>query len=356
MTSENSPRRHVSETVSDPEEWNGRTNVPIGADEAFNGYIAANVVFALDGLGILDELDANGSLRVSEFVQRGALDGQLIHALLTAAETVGYITTREDLATLTDAGKEAALMRSFFTWSVGGYGDVFSSISSLVKGESHYGADITRDESMVALGSGQSGTFLMSSIFEDALQDVDFHTIADLGSGTANRLCRVVKENDGSRGIAIDISLPATQIAQRNIHEQGLGTRVQAIRADVLDVVMRREHESKLADVDTVMSFFLLHDLLVDPTTRASVLPRMREAFPAAKTFLLADTVIRPTHANQSTLPIFSAGYELAHALMGVPLYTRQAYERLFDNAGLRIRRVVPFGVAHTWLYTLDCD
>ncbi|MEU3994127.1 class I SAM-dependent methyltransferase [Streptomyces platensis] len=356
MTSVNPPRPYVSEMESAPEDWNGRTAIPIGADDAFNGYIAANVVFALDGVGIFDELDAQGSLRVSEFVQRRALDGQLIHALLTAAETFGYIATRDDLVTLTGAGKEVARMRGFFTWSVGGYGSVFSSIRPLAMGESSYGVDVTRDEGMVALGSGQSGTFLMSSIFEDALRDVDFETIADLGSGTADRLCRLVKQHDGSRGVAIDISLPATQIAQSRIHEHGLDTRVQAMRADVLDVVMRREEKSKLAGVDTVMSFFLLHDLLADPTQRASVLPRMREAFPAAKTFLLADTVIRPAHANQSTLPIFSAGYELAHALMGIPLHTRETYEQLFAEAGLRIRRVVPFGAAHTWLYTLDCD
>ncbi|MGW5679667.1 SAM-dependent methyltransferase [Streptomyces sp. NPDC003860] len=356
MTSESSPNLHFREMEPDPDDWKGRTTVPVGASEAFNGYIAAHVVFGLDRLGMLDELDAHGSLRVSEFVQRGSLDEQLVHALLTAAESFGYLTSTDDLATLTDAGKEVALMRGFFTWSVGGYGKVLSSIQPLATGDLRYGVDVFRDEAMVALGSGQSHTFLMSSIFEDALADVEFGTIADLGSGVANRLCRVVKQHDGSRGVAIDISLPATRLARQNIHEHGLDDRVRAIQADVLDVVMRQKHQSELADIDTVMSFFLLHDLLADPATRSSVLPRMREAFPGVRTFLLADTVIRPKDTYQNSLPIFSAGYELAHALMGIPLHTRQAYEQLFADAGLQIRRVVPFGAAHTWLYTLDCD
>ncbi|MFE7676810.1 class I SAM-dependent methyltransferase [Streptomyces albidoflavus] len=356
MSLANSSRPHVSEKVSEPEEWKGRTTVPIGADDAFNGYIAANVIFALDGVGIFEELDTRGCLQVAEFAQRKALDSQLFHTLLTAAENLGYITTSDRVVTLTSAGRDAALMRGFFTWSVGGYADVFSNIGALVAGESHYGVDVTRDEAMVALGSGQSGTFLMSSIFADALKGIDFKTIADLGSGTADRLCRVVQQREGSRGVAIDISAPATQIAQDRIRELGLSSRVEAVRADVLDVVLRRENQSKLTGVDTVMSFFLLHDLLADPTTRATVLPRMRDAFPNVKVFLLADTVIRPENAGQGTLPIFSSGYELAHALMGVPLHTKGAYEQLFADAGLRIRRVVPFGAAHTWLYTLDCD
>jgi hypothetical protein len=79
-------------------------------------------------------------------------------------------------------------------------------------------------------------------------------------------------------------------------------------------------------------------------------------AFPLARTFVLADTMIRPAQPADATLPVFSAGYELAHALMGVPLHTKDTYEALFAQAGLRTRQVLPFGTPHSWLYVLDAD
>ena len=47
---------------------------------------------------------------------------------------------------------------------------------------------------------------------------------------------------------------------------------------------------------------------------------------------------------------------ELAHALMGVPLHTRERYEQLFVDAGLRVRRTVPFGAPHTYLFVLEAS
>ena len=104
------------------------------------------------------------------------------------------------------------------------------------------------------------------------------------------------------------------------------------------------------------MSFFLMHDLLADPNTRPQVLPRLREVFPKAHTFILADTMLRPADAAGATLPVFSVGYERAHAIMGVPLHTQDAYEALFAQAGMCIRQVIPFGTPHSWLYVLEAD
>ncbi len=63
-----------------------------------------------------------------------------------------------------------------------------------------------------------------------------------------------------------------------------------------------------------------------------------------------------PAQPADATLPAFSAGYELAHALMGVPLHTKDTYEALFAQAGLRTRQVLPFGTPHSWLYVLEAD
>jgi phenylpyruvate C(3)-methyltransferase len=339
-----------------PADWTGSSAIPISADEAFNGYVAAQVVFALDRLGLLEELLEHGRVDVREAAVRVGADEVMLGELLRAAQTCGYVVLTAGVALITPAGRDMAFMRGYFTWAVGGYSDLFSNIAGIISGDRRFNGDIFRDEAMVALGSGQNDQAFMAKTVDEVVGRLEFTTIADLGSGISARVCRVAGARDGARGVGLDISDAATRLAQGTIRRAGLDGNVQALRADVLGVVKGAEQHPVLAEVDAVMSFFLLHDLLAAPETRPRVMPGLREAFPKAQTFVLADTMVRPAQPRDATLPVFSAGYELAHALMGVPLHTKDTYETLFARAGLRTRQVLPFGTPHSWLYVLDAD
>jgi hypothetical protein len=348
---------HTS-VLATPADWEGSAPAPVGVDQAFNGYVAATVVNALDRLGIWDRLAADPllDLRVVAAESGPAVRERVLRELVRAAATCGWLRLQDDggTALLTSAGQEIVRMRGYFTWGVGGYNDVFGQAHRIASGEATFNTDVLRDEAMVALGSGQNDRSFMAGTLDEVLSGVDFSVLADLGSGISARVSRVVGDRPGTRGLGLDISGPATELGHRTIAEAGLASRVRAIRTDVLDVCHRDAHRAELAEVDTVMSFFLLHDLLADPSTRHLTFPRLREAFPAARTFVLADTMLRPDAENSTTLPVFSLGFELAHALMGVPLHTKETYEELFAAAGLVPRRIVPFGTPHSWLYVLE--
>jgi hypothetical protein len=337
-----------------PADWTGSSASPIGVDEAFNGYVAAQVVFALDRLGLLDELLEYGRMDVRETAVRVGADEVMLGELLRAAQACGYVALTDGLAVITQAGRHMAFMRGYFTWAVGGYSDLFSNIAGIISGDRPFNGSVFRDEAMVALGSGQNDQAFMARTVDEVVGQLDFTTIADLGSGTSARVCRLAAARGGARGVGLDISDAATRLAQGTIRRAGLDGNVQALQADVLGVVNGAEQYPVLAEVDAVMSFFLLHDLLAAPETRSRVIPGLREAFPKAHTFVLADTMVRPSRPGDATLPVFSAGYELAHALMGVPLHTRDTYETLFAQAGLRTRQVLPFGTPHSWLFVLE--
>jgi phenylpyruvate C(3)-methyltransferase len=339
-----------------PADWTGRSAIPISADEAFNGYVAAQIVFALDRLGLLEELVEHGRVDVPAAAVRVGADQRMLGELLRAAQTCGYVVLSDGVAVITPAGRDMAFMRGYFTWSVGGYAALFSDIAGVVSGDRRFNSDIFRDEAMVALGSGQNDRAFMAQTVDEVIGQLDFTVIADIGSGISARLCRVAAARGGVRGVGLDISGAATRLAQDAIGRAGLDGDVQALQADVLGVIKGTEKYPVLAEVDAVMSFFLLHDLLADPDTRSQVMPGLREAFPKARTFILADTMIRPAPPADATLPVFSVGYELAHALMGVPLHAKETYEALFAQAGLRTRQVLPFGTPHSWLYVLDAD
>ncbi|MER5640148.1 class I SAM-dependent methyltransferase [Kitasatospora sp. NPDC002227] len=347
------------QTALVPDTWRGITPAPIAPTDAYNGFIAANVIFALDRMGVLERIGRGERLSAVE-VTAAAGDTLRAEAVLRAAASCGYLKADGATYLPTEAGHEVAAARGYFTWAVGGYHDVFGRAGHLATGSHRYTENVFRDEAMVALGSAQCDQSLFAAQLTEVLSGIDFRTIADLGSGTSARVRRVVSQREGTRGLGIDISRPATDIARRDIAEAGMADRVTAVRADVLGLLGTQidndAEAAEVAEVDTVMSFFLLHDLLADPDTRSSIFTRMREAFPKARTFVLGDTMLRGPGESESTLPVFSVGFELAHAMMGVPLHTKETYEELFTDAGLRIDRVEALATPHSWLYVLQAD
>lgn len=341
-----------------PQEWTGRAATPMTADTAFNGFVCTHVVFALERLGVFDRFADAGSLDIPRFCAEREIGEPVLRALVGAAESFGHLRVTGDRVEPTEEGNEVRRQIGYFTWAVGGYNELFAGAAPIATGRRVFGADVLRDEGMVALGSAQVDTAVMRHILDAEIARVDFSTLADLGSGTSQRLCRLVQGRPGTRGIGVDISTAATELARKNVEEYGLSGRVEPVCADVRNIIAGTLKLERADEVDTVMSFMFLHDLIADPAARGSVIPNLREAFPNARTFLLADTNLRPRDGDGhgATLPIFSAAFELAHALMGVPLHARESYERLFAEGGLRVRRTVPFGTPHTWLFVLEAE
>ncbi|HET9893402.1 MAG TPA: class I SAM-dependent methyltransferase [Streptosporangiaceae bacterium] len=345
-----------------PDEWHGQTATPIDPADAFNGYVAANVVFALDRVGLLEPIGRGESVSVPNLaaILPAGADPPRVIAVLRAAADCGYLKATDGVFTPTEAGRDMARSRGYFTWAVGGYHEVFANAGQLSLGERRYvPGEVHREESMVALGSAQVDQSMFASLLDEVLAGVEFQTLADLGSGNCARVSRVVAARPGTRGVGIDISAPATEMARRDVAAAGLADRVQAVHADVLDIIGAAGRPDGVIgdrEVDTVMSFFLLHDLLASRASRSAILPRMREAFPKARTFVFGDTMLRASAESQSRLPVFSIAFELAHALMGIELHTKETYEDLFAAAGMRVGRVEPFSTPQSWLYVLHAD
>ncbi|MFF1336978.1 class I SAM-dependent methyltransferase [Streptomyces sp. NPDC058290] len=334
-------------------QWLGEAPTPLNPDTAFNGFICAHVLHALERLGLLRTLQDDGSADVAPFCRENGLDEAVFRSLIRAAESFGYLEVHDDRVRATRTGEEARQKLGFFTWGVGGYHDVFANAAAVARGDRRFGVDLHRDEGMVALGSAQADTALMRHILDEEISRLDFTTLVDLGAGVSERVSRLVQARPGSRGLGIDISKSATELGADTVDRYGLKGTVEPVCADVLDILFNGQRIDGADEADVVMSFMFLHDLLVDPTRRDEVIPRLRASFPKANTFLLGDTTVRP-RGGESTLPVFSSGFELAHALMGVPIYTLEQYQELFDKGGMHLRRAVPFGAPHTYLFVLE--
>src|SRR5690349_1006409 len=106
------PTDQIMATPAVPADWHGTAAVPVDADQAFNGYVAANVVFALDRLGAWARL-VEGDLAVTPFAAALQLDERMLRELLRAAATFGYLTGDATTVRLTEAGTRMAAMRGY---------------------------------------------------------------------------------------------------------------------------------------------------------------------------------------------------------------------------------------------------
>ena len=77
-------------------EWQGQALAPLNPDTAFNGYICAHVVHALERLGVFERLQDGRSLDTTAFCAEGRLDPGVFRALVQAAESFGYLDVHGD--------------------------------------------------------------------------------------------------------------------------------------------------------------------------------------------------------------------------------------------------------------------
>ncbi|KUO06129.1 aminotransferase class I/II-fold pyridoxal phosphate-dependent enzyme [Streptomyces caeruleatus] len=322
---------------------------PMEPAALFNGYIGAQVAFALHRLGVWSAL-GDRPVEVSTLAREVGVPEGRLRALLRTAALLGHVRLLETAAAITDAGRALVEQIGLFVWGVGGYGSLLANLHGLATGEVAYGAEVRRDEGLVAVGAGEADRSLMRQAEAAVLGDLDFVTMADIGCGDATRLMRLCEADDRRRGIGIDISEAACALATDRVRAAGLADRVRIVRENVLDTLSTRT----FPEVDLVTGFLMLHDLFATDDDHAAVLRSIRTAFPNATHFLFADTAVQDWEHHSGPQPIFSLEFELVHAVMGVPLHTKGTYLRAFADAGFRLERCEPLGVPSTWAFLLS--
>ncbi|CAI8732825.1 Methyltranfer_dom domain-containing protein [Bacillus sp. IT-79MI2] len=325
---------------------------PIRPEDLFNGYVGANVAYAYQEIGLFSFLKPGYKVKPEKLaIQTGSEFSRLI-ALLKAGHAFGYIKMHNDgCVSITEMGENLRNQIGYFTWSVGGYGNLFRNMGNLAKNDIEWSH--LRDEGKVALGADINNRSFMQHLLFDVLDNLNFTTIADLGCGNGGRLVSLCNRYPSIKGVGIDISEDAITLANKNVSDHGLEDRIKMICTNVLDTINTDEYNDVLKEVEIVSSFMMLHDLYNIPEVWHVLFDRLREKFPNIKYLLVADTVKMPQVESLNELPIFSVGFELLHSYMDVNLPTKAEYNEAFTKAGLSIESCIEFGTPNTYLYLL---
>ena len=323
------------------------TQINVSSERAvtniFNSAIAAAGIGAAWELGLLDELrHQKKNLDVHEFATRHDLDSASMQGLATALAAVGVVE-RRDQGTIV-AGKlldEAYKSKSLFHWLSLGSGELFSRMQYVLRNENRSGDNFYhRDPAAIAYACRDINREYFDPTFWKAMNGLDYtpHSVVDLGSGSGERLMQILDRYPGATGIGIDVAGPANEVATKEALIRGFGDRLAFMSGDAREISYCEEY----AQVDLLTCFMMGHDFWPRDNCVAT-LQRLRKAFPKVRRFLLGDATrilvdgSRSKHAfSDDNIPMFTLGFEFAHAMMGVYLPTMEEWEGVFVEGGWR--------------------
>ena len=297
------------------------------AADLFSSYVVTTALSAAHELGLLDLLNAERVIDISD-AAGAQLDPGVVRGLLVPLGWAGVVEVDGDKAVAGPRFDDVYAARGYYYWLVRGCGELFATAPDVAYRDRRVGEFFHRDMRAVAIGSRLIGDTEVEPLFDELLAGLGLATMADLGCGSGQRLLRVADRNPNVRGIGVDIANGAVTLARSSIAEAGMDERIRVVQADVLNL----PEDPGFADVDVVTCVFMGHDFW--PLERCvEGLAGLRRAFPNAQRLLLCDVVRTPGAPGPDTT-IFTLGFELIHALMGVYIPSREEWLTAFRAAG----------------------
>jgi SAM-dependent methyltransferase len=324
-------------------------SVTTTASGIFNNLILGYIVLFFNKQDLFPEFELG--LDIRQLVEDYALEETRLRTILEATVAMGVLHKTNQTYRLTELGRELARNRGFFTWAIGGYSPLLESMDLFLQAPTSSWRPYVRGD-YVAIGSDECNQGLMQPIFDRVIDSLPATRIADLGCGNAGRLVELLERRPELTGVGIDIDPRAIELAQAHRHNYGVQDRLQLVCEDVFATLS--ESRPELADTELVMSFMMLHDLFNKENLHGRLFASMKKAFPKAKYFVLADTCSDETPRDADTMPIFTMGYELIHALRGLKIFPLSHYEQRFAEGGLKLVARHELGVPNTYLFVLE--
>jgi SAM-dependent methyltransferase len=152
-----------------------------------------------------------------------------------------------------------------------------------------------------------------------------FGTVADVGGGNGRMLAAILQRHAAVRGILFDLP-PVAQRAQPGLAALGLADRCQVVGGDFFVSVPA---------ADAYVLRHVIHDWSDDNAVK--ILRNCRTAMNRGGRVLLVETVIPPLNE-----PCFGKWLDLMMLIVEGRERTREQYEQLFAQAGLKLNRIVP--------------
>ncbi|MFD7826276.1 SAM-dependent methyltransferase [Kitasatospora sp. NPDC059803] len=301
--------------------------------DIYNSAVASWAIAAAWEVGALDELDGAASLDAEELAEKLGLDPVASRGMFQALASVGVVTRDGGTVSPGPIFDEVNTYRSYFHWLSRGCSGLYTEMPSVLRKENRVGSFHHRDGAAIGYACRELSSFSFDPAFWAAMDRLpfDFKVAADLGCGSGERLIQLANRYPGTRGLGLDIGLPAVEMTTREVARAGLSDRITALQADARDLAPH----PVFAEVELLTCFMMGHDFWPRENAVKSM-RTLRERFPNVRRFLLGDTT-RTVGYPDLGIPLFNLGFESAHDLMGVYVPTLDEWYGVFEETGWKL-------------------
>ncbi len=311
--------------------------------QCITGHWVAAATYVAAKLGIADYL-ADGPKTGDEVAAAVGSHSPSTYRLLRALAALGILQeTNAHAFTLTEVGEllqtdHPKSMRSMALFQGAdphwrGWGNLLHTVKT---GEAAF-ADVhgmgffdyckTDDDFSEAFNGAMTG---MSAAASEAVVDAyDFsgiNELVDVGGGHGYLLSRILQKHDQMNGILCDLP-HVVEGASAKIEEMGLSSRCELVGVDFFESVPAG---------DAYIAKNIIHDW--DDVHAVKILSNMRESMEGNGKVLLVEAVITDDNRNSTAIMI---DLEMLHATHGGRERTRNEFDDLFRQVGLKLSRVV---------------
>lgn len=310
-------------------------------DDVYNNTLSAYAISAAWELGLLDRLKADEEVDLLAFARENDLHAPSVDAIARGLALVGVVELNEDRSRSARGPQfdDALAKKGFFYWLTRGCGELFSTMPELVRNPRRTGDFVRRDYKAIGLAARDAGFSNVDPVFYRIIEERGLHRGADLGCGSGERLIELARRDPAFRGIGVDFAPGALALAGELVEKAGMSDRISLVRGDATQMEPRPEFD----EVDFVCSFMMGHDLWPREDCLAS-LKLINDAFPAATDLIICDTYrsdLPPTQRH----PVFTLGFETAHAVMGQTIPSLDEWLEVLAEAGWTRSNVVDFDI-----------
>lgn len=306
----------------------------VRALEPFRGYVLSTMIFTLQQSGLQEAL-ATGAT-VETLARDKGLDRARLTAMADYWVAAGLLDRSEDgVLTLTDLAQAYEEARPWYEMVVGGYGQTFLTLGDhLAEGS----GPTPRRGGYV--GSGSCGISMHDSIpllrkllSEDGRS---YRRLVDLGCGSGVYLTELCADYPEMTAVGIEPDADGAAAAREWVAQQPTADRVTIEQVDAVHWIESTEEKPDLA-----VLAFVIHEVLGQEGENG-VRRMLAKLFTESPDLTLAiiDIDLKSADRQAMSQPLAQAYYNaylLMHPFTSQRLETREWWEKLFADCGLRI-------------------
>ena len=309
------------------------------------GYAMSFLLFAFHDNGVFDEIKNNTSRNSDQISKKLGLNKKVLESGLNFLVNSDNSILKDVKGNykMSETGKKRLYSdqaRAMSIGAIGAYHTLLTNYSSMLKNEITYGKDFVRDGRLVAISSVLTGKSNYSWVAKK-FKDLKVDTVIDLGCGSGDIIIDFCKRHNSFNGIGLDIDPAAIKVAEENVKQNNLNSRIELITGDMLEPKTYSHKITSKGDKVAFNAIMALHEFLRDGEEAViNILKKMKKEFPGS--YFILGEFNKCSDNEFQQIPIYDRMHmlfyqEIIHGLTNQGLASLDEWKEMFKKSDVEL-------------------